>query len=101
MSANLEVFDISRKGQVKKIYSFEEVLGGRIIVNFLFIHHFLVTGNGDVAYNPRRNTLGAISVEGKINYHLYNFTTSKAGNIVKLIRKSKWQSKYTDEEGNQ
>ena len=33
-SANLEVFDVSRKRQVKKIYSFEEVSGGRIIVKF-------------------------------------------------------------------
>ena len=28
-SANLEVFDVSRKGQAKKIYSFEEMSGGR------------------------------------------------------------------------
>ena len=28
--ANLEVFDVSRKGQAKKIYSFEEVYGSRI-----------------------------------------------------------------------
>ena len=27
-SSNLEVFDVSRKGQTKKIYSFEEVSGG-------------------------------------------------------------------------
>ena len=31
-SANLEVFDVSRKGQVKKIYSFEEVSDSSIIV---------------------------------------------------------------------
>ena len=29
-SANLEVFDVSRKGQTKKIYSVTEVSGGRI-----------------------------------------------------------------------
>lgn len=27
-SANLEVFDVSKKGRVKKVYSFEEVSGG-------------------------------------------------------------------------
>ena len=31
-SANLEVFDVSRKGQAKKIYSFEEVSGGLIFI---------------------------------------------------------------------
>ena len=31
-SVNLEVFDATRKGQVRKIYSFEEVSGGRTIV---------------------------------------------------------------------
>ena len=30
--ANLEVFDVSRKGQAKKIYSFEEVSGSKSIV---------------------------------------------------------------------
>jgi len=32
-SANLEVFDVSQKGQPKKIYSFEEVSGGKIFIN--------------------------------------------------------------------
>ena len=41
-SANLQVFDISRKGQVRKIYSFEEVTGSRIIViNFPHYYHLL------------------------------------------------------------
>ena len=31
VSANLEVFDVSQKEQVKKIYSFEEIPGCRII----------------------------------------------------------------------
>lgn len=29
-SAHLEVFDVSRKGQVKKLYSFEEISGSKI-----------------------------------------------------------------------
>ena len=32
-SANLEVFDVSRKGHTKKIYSATEVSGSRIIIN--------------------------------------------------------------------
>ena len=50
----------------------------------------LVTGHGDVTYNPRRKILGVISVAGKIAYHLYNFSISKAGNYGQLIRKSRW-----------
>ena len=92
-SANLEVFDVSRKGQVRKIYSFEEVSGGRFLVKIYFIF-ILDTDYGVVTYNPRRSFLGAINVQGKIAYHLYNFATSKAGNIVKLIRKSKWHPQH-------
>lgn len=43
---------------------------------------FRVTCDGDVTYNPRRRVLGAIPVQGKITYHLYSFSTSKAGNAV-------------------
>ena len=32
--ANLEVFDVSRKGQVKNIYSFEELSGCNIVVKY-------------------------------------------------------------------
>ena len=86
-SENVEVFDVSRKGQAKKIYSFEEVSR----------NCFLVTGWGDVTYNPRRGFLGAITVEKKTPYHLYNVTTAKAGNIVKLIQKPRWHSQYSRE----
>ena len=90
-SANLEVFDVSRKGQARRIYSFEEVSGGRILVKIHLII-CLVTGHGDVTYNPRRGILGAISVGGKISYHLYNFAMGKTGDVVKLVRKSQWHS---------
>ena len=42
--------------------------------------------------------MGALSVAGKIAYHLYNFSTSKSGNIVKLIRKSRWHSQCGTED---
>ena len=92
-SANLEVFDVSRKGQPKKIYSFDEVSGGRIFAKIHLII-ILVTGYGDVTYNPRRSLLAAIPVGGKITYYLYNFTSGKTCNIGKLIRKVKWQSHF-------
>ena len=95
-SANLEVFDASWKGQAKKIYSFEEVSGGRINFEILMIIFVLETGKGDMSSNPRRSILGAVPIEGKIAYHLYNFTTRKTGNSVQLIRKSKWHSKYSN-----
>lgn len=37
--ANLGVFDVSRKGRVQQIYSFEEVHGCKIIVTVLFINN--------------------------------------------------------------
>ena len=52
--------------------------------------------SGDVTYNSRRGMLGAICVERKIAYHLYNVTTGKTGNIVKLIRKSRWHAQYAE-----
>ena len=36
-SANLEVVDVSRKGQARKIYSFEEVSGCRILATVLYV----------------------------------------------------------------
>jgi len=96
ISANLEVFKVLRKGQAKKVYSFEEVSGDIIIKILSHNHHlFLATGEGDVIYNSRRSLLGTIPVKGKIEYHLYNFNTGKAGNIIKLIRKSKWRGYHS------
>ena len=66
-----------------------------LLKSYLLIVSFLeITGYGDVTYNSRRSILGAIPVEGKIAYHLYNFITGKTGNIVKLIRKSRWHSQH-------
>ena len=101
-SANLEVFDISRKRKAKRIYSFEEVQGSKFIFKISHNHNLslLVTSDMALTYNSRRGFLGAIPVKGEIAYHLYSFATSKAGNIVNLIRKSRWHSQHTDEAGN-
>ena len=36
-SANLEVFDVSRRGQAKKIYSFEEISGSIMMVKIILV----------------------------------------------------------------
>lgn len=62
-----------------------------------------MTGLGDVTYNPRRNFLGAISLSGKIAYHLFkiDINPSKVDNAaVQLCRKTKWSPEYTNSEGN-
>ena len=51
-------------------------------------------GNGDVAYNPRRNILGALSLEGQIAYHLFSIDTHPlvVDQTVKLLRKTNFPS---------
>ena len=68
----------------------------------LMISHFLVTGWGDITYNPRRNMLAAISVANKISYHLFKIDTNAArpGEIARLYRKAKWHSQYSTLNGN-
>ena len=82
-SANVEVFDVSWKGQARKVYSFVKVSGGKFLVK-IHLLIILVTGGGDVTYNPRRRILGAIPVGGEVSYHLFNFASSKDGNSVIL-----------------
>ena len=113
-SANIEVFNLANKGRPETIYSFDEVVGCKFATSnhlnrFLSLlnlfnndiknNHFLFiidTGFGDLTYNSKRNLLGAISVSGKIAYHLF-FVDTNCLNIkksVKLIRKSKWHLQY-------
>ena len=99
--ANLEVFDISKKRQAKKIYSLGEFLEAKSFkaishIYYSNYHIFLVNGHGDVTYNSRRSILGAISCGSKIAYHLLtvNADASNAQDIVKLSRKSAWHPHY-------
>ncbi len=59
-------------------------------------------GWGDVTYNYRRSILGAIPVGGRTAYHLFTIdtSTSNAGDIVKLNRKSKWHSQHSTDPSN-
>ena len=97
-SANMAVFDISKKDQIKEIYSLGEVSGERIIIFYLpLLNNYifsLATGHVDITYNSRRGIIGAVPLYGKISYHLFNVDSnaSKTKDIVKLIRKSKWHS---------
>ena len=90
------------KGKLRKYILLRKSLAVESSVTkiYLIFSPLLDTGEGDVAYNPRRNFLGAMCVGGKIAYHLYNFDTSKSDGIVKLIRKSRWHSQYSNESGN-
>ena len=64
---------------------------------YLHCLNFLETGL-DVTYNSRRGILGAIPVSKETAYHLFNIDANapKAGDIVKLYRKSKWHSQHSN-----
>ena len=119
-SANLAIYDISKKGRAKKIYSFEETYGCNFISHLdskfsvfshiplaklsLFISRhntwiysltlpfYQVIGNGDVTYNPRRGILAAMSISKRTAYHLFkvNECPSKSDGIARLWRKATW-----------
>jgi len=91
------------KGKLRKYIQLLKFLGVESLLIKIKSHissPLLDAGMGDVTYNPRRNILGAMCVEGKIAYHLYNFGTSKSDSIVKLIRKTRWHSQYSIQESN-
>ena len=75
-------------------------MNNKVVNIYLTFSPLLVTGDGDVTYNPRRNLLGAMCVGEKTAYHLYNFDTSKSDGIVKLFRKSGWHSQYSTKKSN-
>ena len=97
----MAIFDISKKNQTKEIYSLGEVSGGIIIFYLHLLNNFIFsldTGFGDITYNSRRGILGAVPLNKKISYHLFNVgsNASKTKDIVMLIRKSKWHSQYSN-----
>lgn len=57
---------------------------------------YLVTGYGDITYNSRSGLLGTICVSRNISYHLFTIDPYllKAGDTVKLCRRSKWHPQY-------
>lgn len=62
------------------------------------------TGYGDLAYNSRRNIIGAMPIKGKVAYHLFSTQYSSHGKSrydVKQLRKAKWPSQYNDSRGRQ
>ena len=91
--ANLEIFDVSKKA-AKKIYSLGEVDKGKIHVIQRPISKTLslVSSCGDVAYNFRRNILGAIPSGRRVLCNLWNleYAEKKQTYDVKLLRKVKY-----------
>ena len=118
-SANIAIFDLTKKGRSEKIYSFDKVIGCKFAISKKRLNRFfttnlfniniknnnfllaLDTGWGDLTYNTKRNLLGAISLSGRISYHLF-FVDTTCLNIkesIKLLRKSKWDPKYANMKG--
>ena len=97
-SANMAVFDISKKDQIKEMHSLGKVSGGiAYFVPSCLKNYILSLGTGDITYNSRRNILGAFPLYREISYHLFNVDSNASKtnkDIVKLTRKSKWQSKH-------
>ena len=56
----------------------------------------LVIDLGGVAYNSRRNLLAAVSLQGKIAYHLWKigYSGQKNKSDVTLLKKEKWHPHY-------
>ena len=117
-SANIEVFDLAKKGRSEKIYSFGEVTGRKFatsnhsnssfhyqfIQNYIENNNFFMTidmGYGDLTYNTKRSLLGAISLSGKTAYHLFTVDTNclSIKDCIKLTRKSKWHSQFGKKKG--
>lgn len=70
----------------------------RVVITQILITSRLATGVGDITYNLRRNILGAISVGGKIAYHLFTLAKSNFHDNVNLVRKSRWHPQYSADE---
>lgn len=51
-----------------------------------------------MSYNSRRNVLGAITLGGKIAYHLWNlgYSVQKNNYSVTLLKKPKWHSQHSN-----
>lgn len=73
----------------------------KIINQFLTISH-IDTGIGDLTYNPKRNLLGGLTNGEKIAYHLYSigYPGQKSSIEAILLRKSKWNSQYSNQHDN-
>lgn len=102
--ANMQIFDISQRSRARIFYSFEEVFGGKHLFRTTNNLPCLVTGFGDVSFNPRRGLLGAMSVFGEIAYHLFSIdlNPSKVSDpSVRLCRKSKWPSQLNAADSEQ
>ena len=101
VSANLEVFDVSWKGRVRKIYSFEEVSASRNIINIHFNNYHLCQ-RLEMEIWPiihEEAFLGPFPLEER---YFIIFTISlfrRVAIFVKLIRKTRWHPEYSSKSG--
>jgi len=86
VSSTIQIFDISQRGKSRVIFA-ENAEGYSDIL----------------AFNSKRNLIGALSVEGSVAYHLFsiidvNYSTSSE--IAKVSRKERWHSQYSTQTDN-
>ena len=98
--AKLAIYDVSEKDKIREVYSFKETYTGVWIDVFLLMSFSLGNGRGVLAYNAKRNFIGALSVREKIAYHLFDLENneSQAYGNIKLLRKSEWPAHYVTEQ---
>ena len=62
----------------------------------LLLLYLPATGYGDMAYNSRRELLGAIPVHEKITYHLFDIGYEGKSNSyrAKLLRNTRWHPEH-------
>jgi hypothetical protein len=79
-----------------------EVIYPLVVSSIIALFILSAPGAGFVSYNSRRNILGAITLLGKIGYHLFEcgYDNQKSIYSVKLLRKSKWPSQFSIDQGN-
>ena len=101
-SANLEVFDISKKKKQEEFTRLERFVEVNSIKSLFTTPSYLGPGNGDLSYNSRRGLLAALPDTGKIAYRLFSIDahTTSPHEIFKLSRRSKWRSQYSDKYGD-
>lgn len=106
---------LRRKGNQKKYIPLKKSLEVTNLGNFFRVHsyfiidffnfyilstsHYIDTGTGDPTFNPRRNLLGAISVDKEISYHLFK-VEYESRNHIQMLRKSKWYPQHVPPGGD-
>ena len=93
-AATFGVFDVSKRGRVQSVYTFEEACGaGTGSMTLQIISAYLIStevGQGDIAVNVNRKLIALIPQMGKVAYHLFQFQNNGEKTELLLMRKAKW-----------